>query len=72
MVDNAIWGGGGWGWGGGGQSDLGPYCLQYNKYKLHKNINSLGEGAQWLNGRVLDSRLGPRVRASLASLCCGP
>ena len=27
-------------------------------------------GAQWLSGRVLDLR--PRVRASLASLRCGP
>ena len=27
-------------------------------------------GAQWLSGRVLDSR--PRVRASPASLRCGP
>ena len=28
------------------------------------------EGAQWLSGRVLDSRTeGPRVRASPASLC---
>ena len=30
MVDNVT----------GEQSDLGPNCLQYNEYKLHKNINS--------------------------------
>ena len=31
------------------------------------------EGAQWLSGRVLDSRSeGPRVRASTGSLRCGP
>ena len=33
------------------------------------------EGAQWLSGRVLDSRpegRGPRVRASPATLRCGP
>ena len=33
-------------------------------------INIGTEGAQWLSGRVLDSRL--RVQASLASLRCGP
>ena len=30
MVDNVT----------GEKSDLGPYSLQYNEYKLHKNINS--------------------------------
>ena len=30
MVDNVT----------GEQSDLSPYCLQCNEYKLHKNINS--------------------------------
>ena len=29
-------------------------------------------GAQWLSGRVLDSTEGPQVRASPASLHCGP
>ena len=39
------------------------YCLFTKK----------GEGAQWLSGRVLDSRpMGPRVRASPVSLRCGP
>ena len=33
----------------------------------------LSKGAQWFSGRVLDSRpRGPRVRASEASLRCGP
>ena len=35
--------------------------------KLHRNV-----GAQWLSGRVLDSTEGPWVKASSASLCCGP
>ena len=29
-------------------------------------------GAQWLSGRVFDLTEGPRVRASLVSLGCGP
>ena len=33
----------------------------------------VARGAQWLSGRVLDSRpKRPRVRASPASLLCGP
>ena len=33
-------------------------------------VARLNKGAQWLSGRVLDTRLGPLVRASSASLCC--
>ena len=40
----------------------------YTKGIQRLNIYILG--AQWLSGRVLDSR--PRVRASPASLRCGP
>ena len=41
------------------------HCL----YNTSRYIIDL-EGAQWLSGRVLDSR--PKVRASPASLLCGP
>ena len=37
---------------------------------ISKFFSNLFAGAQWLSGRVLDSR--PRVRASPASLRCGP
>ena len=41
-----------------------------NYYSLLELIYFLIKGAQWLSGRVLDSR--QKVRASPPSLCCGP
>ena len=46
-------------------------CFQYTVQLLYNAIFSMG-GAQWLSGRVLDWRQGPWVRASPASLRCGP
>ena len=37
-----------------------------------KHLTCIKEGVQWLSGRVLEWRQGPRVRASPASLCFAP
>ena len=51
------------------------YNIKYSKFNFAPFYFNKEEGAQWLSGRVLDSRPGaegPQVRASPASLRCGP
>ena len=69
-----------WGGGGRGQSQRANFntCVCVcgggggiaTHTHTHTHTHTCMQGAQWLSGRVLDSR--PRVRASLASLRCGP